>query len=242
MNDPTVNLSDLGAVPEIRAKPVPGWVKTAIFIVEIAFVAGLLVWWLTTSSLRESKSLWVLFLYCFPAEFIIATVPHEPVLFYFAKFYSPLTVALISVTGTVLTEVLNYTVFKYVADLKVVRKMLESTAVQKTVKLFKKAPFVALWVAGFTPIPFYPFRFLVVIAHYPIVKYILAVITSRGPRMYLLALAARAIQFPDYALVILMAVLIAAANLPILRKLLKRKKAIDEPDRSSNTDGPGTPF
>jgi len=225
MNDPTVNLNDLGAVPEVRAKPVPRWTKTLIFVAEIAFVACLLVWWLTSSSLRESKSLWVLFLYCFPAEFFIATVPHEPVLLYFGKFYSPLTVALISVAGTALTEVLNYTVFKYAADLKVFRKMLESKIVQKTVNLFKKAPFAALWVAGFSPIPFYPFRFLVVIARYPIVKYILAVITSRAPRMYLLALAARVIQFPDYALVILMAVLIAAANLPILRKVLKRKKA-----------------
>jgi membrane protein YqaA with SNARE-associated domain len=225
MNDPTANLDDLGAVAEVRAKPVPGWTKTFVFVVEIAFVAGLLVWWLTSSSLRESKSLWVLFLYCFPAEFIIATVPHEPVLLYFGKFYSPLTVALISVAGTAITEVLNYTVFKYVADLKVFRKMLESRAVQKTVNLFKKAPFAALWVAGFTPIPFYPFRFLAVIARYPIVKYILAVITSRAPRMYLLALAARVIQFPDYALIILMAVLIAAANLPILREVLKKKKA-----------------
>ena len=239
MNDPTANL---GAVPEIKAKPMPGWAKALIFAFEIAFVAGLLVWWLTSRSLRESKSLWVLFLYCFPAEFIIATVPHEPVLLYFGKFYSPLTVALISVAGTAITEVLNYTVFKYMADLKMFRKMLESRAVQKTVNLFKKAPFAALWVAGFTPVPFYPFRFLVVISRYPIVKYILAVVTSRAPRMYILALAARAIQFPDYALVLLMAVLIAAANLPILRKVLKREKAIGEPDRSSNTGGPGTPF
>lgn len=242
MDNPTVNLNHLGAIPEVKAKPVPPWVKTMIFVVEIAFVAGLLVWWLTTSSLRESKNLWILFLYCFPAEFLIATVPHEPVLLYFGKFYSPLTVALISVIGTTLTEVMNYTVFKYVADLKVFRKMLESKAVQKTVNIFKKAPFIALWVAGFTPIPFYPFRFLVVIARYPIWKYLLAVMTSRGPRMYLLALAARVIQFPDYALAVLMAVLIAAANLPILQKVFKRKKTKGQPDRLLKADGPGAPF
>ncbi len=175
---------------------MPPWVKTCVFAFEVVFVVGLLVWWLTSAPLRESKSLWVLFLYCFPAEFIIATVPHEPVLLYFAKFYSPLTVALVSVAGTLLTEVLNYTVFKYMADLKVFRKMLASRTVQKTVHLFNKAPFTALWVAGFTPIPFYPFRFLVVIARYPFAKYLLAVLTSRAPRMYLIALAARAIRIP----------------------------------------------
>ena len=81
--------------------------------------------------------------------------------------------------GTVLTEALNYTFFKYVADLKVLKKMLESRSVQKAVRLFNRAPFLALWVAGFTPIPFYPFRFLVVLARYPVVKYLLAVILSR---------------------------------------------------------------
>ncbi len=204
---------------------MPPWVRTLVFAFEIAFVAGLLVWWLASDSLRDSKSLWVLFLYCFPAEFIIATVPHEPVLLYFAKFYSPLTVALVSVAGTVLTEVLNYTVFKYVADLKLFQKMLASRAVQKTVHLFKKAPFIALWVAGFTPVPFYPFRFLVVVARYPLWKYIAAVIASRAPRMYIIALAARAIRLPDSAILIITGVLIVAANVPILRKLLKRHRS-----------------
>jgi membrane protein YqaA with SNARE-associated domain len=214
----------LETLPEIKARPMPRWVRTLIFVFEIAFVAGLLVLWLASDSVRDSKSLWVLFLYCFPAEFIIATVPHEPVLLYFAKFYSPLTVAAVSVAGTVLTEVLNYTVFKYVADLKLFRKMLTSRTVQKTVHLFKKAPFAALWVAGFTPVPFYPFRFLVVIARYPLWKYIAAVITSRAPRMYIIALAARAIRFPDYVILIITGVLIVAANVPIVRKLFKGRR------------------
>ena len=221
MNDTPNPVPESGALPEIKTRPMPPWVRTLIFAFEVLFVAGLLVWWLTSKSLRDSKSLWVLFLYCFPAEFFIATVPHEPVLLYFAKFYSPLTVALVSVAGTVLTEVLNYTVFRYVADLKAFRKMLASRAVQKTVHLFNRAPFAALWVAGFTPIPFYPFRFLVVIARYPLGKYILAVLTSRAPRMYLIALAARAIRFPDSVILIITGVLIVAANVPILRKLFK---------------------
>ncbi len=220
----------LEGIPGIKTRPMPPWVRTCVFAFEVAFVIGLLVWWLTSASLRESKSLWVLFLYCFPAEFIIATVPHEPVLLYFAKFYSPLTVALVSVAGTLLTETLNYTVFKYTADLKVFRKMLASRTVQKAVHLFNKAPFTALWVAGFTPIPFYPFRFLVVIARYPLGKYLLAVLTSRAPRMYLIALAARAIRFPDSLILIITGVLIVAANVPIVKKLFKRRRPVDGGD------------
>ena len=229
MSEASAPVPGLESLPEVKARPMPRWVKTLIFVFEIVFVAGLLVLWLASDSVRDSKSLWVLFLYCFPAEFIIATVPHEPVLLYFAKFYSPLTVAAVSVAGTVLTEVLNYTVFKYVADLKLFRKMLASRTVQKTVHLFKKAPFAALWVAGFTPVPFYPFRFLVVIARYPLWKYIAAVITSRAPRMYIIALAARAIRFPDYLILIITGVLIVAANVPIVGKLFKGRRQTAAP-------------
>lgn len=232
MTEASTPVPGLETIPEVKTRPMPQWVKTLIFVIEIVFIVGLLIWWLASDSVRESHSLWVLFLYCFPAEFIIATVPHEPVLLYFAKFYSPLTVALVSAAGTVLTEVLNYTAFKYVADLKVFRKMLASRTIQKTVRLFNKAPFAALWVAGFTPIPFYPFRFLVIIARYPLWKYLAAVATSRAPRMYIIALAARAIRFPDYMILLITAVLIVAANVPIIRKLFKRRRPADGPNPS----------
>jgi len=234
MTDDPNAVPGLDNIPEIKARPMPQWVRTCVFAFEVVFVIGLLAWWLTSASLRDSKSLWVLFLYCFPAEFMIATVPHEPMLLFFAKFYSPMTVALVSVAGTLLTEVLNYTVFKYVADLNVFRKMLASRAVQKTAHLFNKAPFAALWVAGFTPIPFYPFRFLVVIARYPLGLYILAVLTSRAPRMYLIALAARAIRLPDSLILIITGGLIVAANVPIVKKLFKRpRRPVDGGDGAS---------
>jgi membrane protein YqaA with SNARE-associated domain len=214
-------------LPEIEgavARPLPAWVKKAVFVLEIGFILVLLAWWLSSESIRQNKSLWVLFFYAFPAEFLIATVPHEPILLYFGKFYSPLTVALISVAATVLTEILNYTCFRYVMDLRIFQKMLQSKAVRKTVSLFNKAPFAALWVAGATPIPFYPFRFLVVIAKYPLLKYLLAVFTSRAPRMYLIALAGKAINIPDSLLVAIFIVLIVAANVPILQKVWQKKR------------------
>lgn len=231
MPDPTENLEAAGFpdVKEVAPRPLPSWVKALVFALEIAFILTLLVWWLSSESIRQNKSLWVLFFYAFPAEFLIATVPHEPILLYFGKFYSPLTVALISVGATLLTEILNYTCFKYVMDLRIFQKMLQSKAVRKTVTLFNKAPFAALWVAGFTPIPFYPFRFLVVLAKYPLIKYLLAVLTSRAPRMYIIALAARAINIPDYLLVVIFVVLIVAANIPILRKVWQKKRRRSEP-------------
>ena len=215
---------ELECPPAASLRPGSARTRTAIIIVEVLFILGLLVWWLVSRALRESRSLWVLFLYCFPAEFLIATVPHEPVLLYFAKFYSPVTVAWISVAGTVLTEIMNCTVFKYVTDLKLFQKVLASRGVQRAVNLFNRAPFATLWIAGVLPIPFYPFRFLVICARYPVTKYILAVITSRAPRMYLIALLGKAVRLPDSLILIITAVLIVAANVPILGRLFKKKK------------------
>ncbi|MEJ2628052.1 MAG: ribonucleoside triphosphate reductase, partial [bacterium] len=81
--------------------------KYYLFIFQALFVATLIVIWISSESIRQNKSLWILFLYSFPSEFLIALVPHEPVLIYFGEFYHPLIVALIAVSSTVLTEILN---------------------------------------------------------------------------------------------------------------------------------------
>jgi membrane protein YqaA with SNARE-associated domain len=202
----------------------PPWIKSFLFALQISFVLALLIVWIASKSLQESKSLWVLFFYSFPSEFLIATVPHEPVLLYFGKFYHPITVALVAIPSTLLTEMLNYSTFKYVTDLRIFTTLREKKTVQKTVRFFKKAPFLTLWVAGITPIPFYPLRFLVVLARYPLLKYILAVFLSRFPRFIILAYFGYKIQIPDYMLIALFVILIAAANISILRSLRTRKK------------------
>ncbi len=208
----------------LRSKQINPRLRTFLFVLEVVLVLGLLVWWLSSRSVQQSKSLWVLFLYSFPAEFIISTVPHEPVILYFSKFYPPLLTALVSVAGLVLTEIINYTVFQYVADLRLFRRMLESRVVQKSVNLFNKAPFLTLWVCGFTPIPFYPLRFLVVLARYPLWKYILAVFTSRLPRIYLIALLGDLLSFPDYVIFGIFGLLLAVALAPLFFQLFKKRQ------------------
>ena len=211
--------------PELKPETrYPPWIKTLLFALQISFVLALLIIWATSESLQESKSLWVLFFYSFPSEFMIATVPHEPVLLYFGKFYHPVTVALVAIPTTLLTEMLNYSTFKYITDLKIFTKLREKKAVQKTVRFFNKAPFLTLWIAGITPIPFYPLRFLVVLARYPLTRYISAVFLSRFPRFIILAYVGYKIQIPDYLLVALFVILIATANISILRNLRARKK------------------
>lgn len=201
----------------------PTRLKTAIFILEIALIVGLLVLWFSIDSFRTSKNLWVLFFYSFPAEFLIAIVPHEPMLLYFGKFYSPFTVGLVAVSSTILTEALNYSTFKYVADLKAFEKVQRSKFTGRLIALFNKAPFIAIWIAGFTPVPFYPFRFMVVMARYPIWKYLLAAFLSRTPRFFILAYVGYSIKMSDTLLIVLFAAMLLIIYLPLVNKLRKKK-------------------
>jgi membrane protein YqaA with SNARE-associated domain len=200
--------------------------RRVIFILEISLVALLLFSWLASDSIQNSKSLWILFFYSFPAGFIIGTVPHEPVFLYFSKFYSPIVVTLVSVSGTALIEAINYSVFKFVTDLRSFQKIKYSGFLEKLIEKFNKAPFLVLLVAGFTPIPFYPFRFLVVLAHYPAYKYVLAVFISRASRYYLLALFGHLFKIPDSILVIIFIMLVFVAIAPVLKKLFIKKKQV----------------
>jgi uncharacterized membrane protein YdjX (TVP38/TMEM64 family) len=218
------NNSQLNKTITNKSRTSPSWIKTLLFVLQICLVLILLMIWLLSEGIRESKNLWVLFLCSFPTEFMIAVVPHEPILLYFAKFYTPFTVALVAGSSTLMTEALNYSVFKYITDLKIFKNFQRKKSVSKIVDLFNRAPFLALWIAAFTPIPFYPFRFLVVLARYPLAKYILALSLSRIPRFFILALVGRAIQIPDFLLIALFVVLIASMNLPLLRKYIQNRR------------------
>ncbi len=201
--------------------------RLLIFLVEVTFIGGLLIAWFCSEDVQQSKHLLVLFLYNFPSQFLIAIVPHEPVFLYFSKFYPPVIVTLVALLGTLLTELINYSTFKFIVDLKSFEKIKTSGWLGKIIAIFHRAPFAALWVAGFTPVPFYPFRFLVVLANYPVYKYMLAVFTSRAPRFYLLALLGKAFKIPDYWLIIMFVILILIANVPIIKKVydnVKQKK------------------
>jgi len=192
--------------------------RLLIFILQTSLVVVLLLCWFGISGLQESKNLWVLFWYSFPSQFLIAVVPHEPVFFYFSKFYAPWLVTIVAIWGTLMTEFLNYSVFRFVADYK---NISCNQFVARIVRLFERAPFLALLIAGFTPIPFYPLRFLVVLAEYPRFKYLLAVFLSRTPRFYLFALVGKSLNMPNWLLLAIFVVLIFVANFPLMKNFIQ---------------------
>jgi membrane protein YqaA with SNARE-associated domain len=195
--------------------------RTALLGIESVFVLVLLVVWLATPSVRHSKSLWVLFFFCFPSQFVLAALPHEPVILFFGKFHSAWAVALAATAGTLITEVINYSIFETLCDLKSFQRIRQGRLIARFVSLFRKAPFLTLWIAGLTPVPFYPFRFLVALSKYPMPLYVLAILLSRFPRFFLLAALGRAFDVPNGLIIGLFLVMLLAALVPFVRDRLR---------------------
>ena len=87
-------------------------------------------------------------------------------------------------------------------------------------------PLGLLVIAGLTPVPFYPFRFLVVFSGYPVVKYALAILTSRTPRFFLLAALGHALHIPIPIIIGICMLFILVAYASFFRYHLKEKKGI----------------
>jgi membrane protein YqaA with SNARE-associated domain len=208
----------------IRSKTISPQVRTLIFIAEIIFVTALFIIWFSSSSLRKNPHLWVLFLYSIPGNFLIDVIPYDPLVIYFGSLHDPLFVALVGVAGILACETINYTCFEYIVDLKFFDRILNNAFVIKLIDLFNKAPFWVMLIVAFTPVPIYPFRFLVVMARFPLFKYILALLIGRLPRLYLIALVGQIFNLPWYAYLILFIATTILMYFPLVKFLPKKRK------------------
>ena len=194
--------------------------KTRILIVvaEIAMISALFSVWLLSEEVRASKHLLVLFFYSIPAGFFIGLLPHEPVLLYFGQSHPALIVAGVFLVGWLVAERANYSILGFFGDLGLFEKLRRKPLVGRLIHLFGRAPFLSLVVAAFIPIPFFPFRFLVVMEGYSVWKYLLAVAVARGPRYLILAALGNLFHIPGWVLVVLFLVLILLVYLPLIRR------------------------
>jgi membrane protein YqaA with SNARE-associated domain len=198
--------------------------RTVVFALENALVVVLAAWWLLWGRHGQANGLLILFFYCFPSEFLIAPLPHEPILLYFGKVYPAFTVAAVSVAGTVLVEALNYHAFGFVADARPLRRVVHSRWIARAVALFQRWPFLTLCFFSLAPVPFYPFRFLVVLARYPLPRYLVAIFVSRAPRFYLLALLGSAVRLPDRLFAAVCVVFLAFSVGSLLPMSIRRRQ------------------
>ena len=198
--------------------------RTSIFIGELVFVAALFVIYFSSQSLQNSRHLWVLFLYSIPGNFLIDVIPYDPAVIFFARFHAPLIIAFVGVAGILASEIINYTCFEYIVDQKFFDKILKHKFIVKLTRLFNKAPFWTMLIVAFTPVPIYPFRFLVVMARFPLLKYLFALFIGRLPRLYLIALFGHHVDLPGYVYLIIFIALSLLMYIPLVKLIPKKQQ------------------
>lgn len=217
-------MNDIKKNPEQKTKLLSPRLRTLIFVAEILFVAVLFVVYFSSQSLRSSRHLWVFFLYSIPGNFLIDVIPYDPAVIFFARYHAPLLIALVGVAGTLVSEAINYTVFEYIVDRKFFEKVLQHKFIVKLINLFNKAPFWTMLIVAFTPIPIYPFRFLVVMARFPLTHYLLTLLIGRLPRLYLMGLFGHTVNLPGWAYLIIFISAAILMYIPLVKFIPKKKK------------------
>lgn len=157
----------------------------------------------------SSNSYLYLMFYAIPANSAVSVFPHEPVVIYFGSNGNVWYTALAASIGTLIAGFLDHSVFVPVMNLQSLAGYKDKTWYQKIARLFMKYPFLVIVVTGFTPIPFFPFKFLAFSVHYPMWKYLGALLTGRFPRYVMLAWVGSLFDIPTWALFAFFGVVIA---------------------------------
>ncbi len=171
----------------------------------------------------QYSKLFNLFLYSIPSQFIVAIIPHEPIIFYFSKYFSPLSVTLVTLLGTLFAEYLNYMLVKLFFKIPKVDDLRKHRTFKNATYYFLRMPFVSLVIAAITPVPFYPFRIIAPASEYPLKKYLLALIVGRTPRFYILAYFGYSVPLPNEIIIVLFILLFAVSVLYLFKRKGFRK-------------------
>lgn len=178
----------------------------------IAGAAMLLLGIVTTILLLQdfrSRSYLYLAFYSIPSNAAVSVFPHEPVLLYFGKFADVWIGAAAATVGTLVAGVMDHTVFVPLLQLRSIRGYRDNRLYRKAIDLYRRWPFLMLVVAGLTPLPFFPFKFLSFSDAYPMGRYLAAIAVSRFPRYLVLLWAGAVFDIPTWALAVLFLAVLA---------------------------------
>jgi membrane protein YqaA with SNARE-associated domain len=163
---------------------------------------------ITISLLFFSPKIAGFFLYILIACTFIPLPTPQVVILYGGEF-SPLFVAVVGGVATCISGLINYGITAYLLSKNIAKPIKDSRLFRFSTRMFERAPFVSLVIAGFSPIPFDPFMFLSAAVCYSYTKYLLAIFVGRTPRYFLLAYLGERFYIPTPILIATIVVWIA---------------------------------
>jgi membrane protein YqaA with SNARE-associated domain len=149
-------------------------------------------------------------------------LPTPQVAMDYGQRYNPYMIAVLGGIGSCIAALIDYTLVNFVFRYEKISRVKDTKTYLYIERIFKKAAFISLLVAAFTPIPFEPVKLLACATQYNIAKFLLAVFIGRTPRYFLLGLLQRGIDIPRLYLYGSIIILIIIA---ILKSFLNKLKA-----------------
>jgi membrane protein YqaA with SNARE-associated domain len=175
--------------------------------------------------LRDEYALPALFLYTISANSFIP-FPHEPAVLYYGALYPPLTVAAVCGVATCFSALIDYSVLGTAFTHRRAIHVKETSRLYKLgERYFNQTPFWTMVFAGFTPVPFYPFRVMGIASGYARWKYVLSTFAGRTPRYYILARLGNDFTIPGEYLILLFVLMILPPIIRLLHERLARNDA-----------------
>lgn len=158
---------------------------------------------------------------------------YEPILMMTGRAYPALLVALVGIAGTLYIEYLNYFLYRAALFHPKLDRARASPLVRKTVALFEKRPFFAVWLCSWSPLPYWAVRFLAPLSGYPVRPYLVATFLGRMPRLWFFAALGSVVPVRTQWLVMLTATMIVLGVAVAVHR--QRAGTARNPDSSGRT-------
>jgi len=111
----------------------------------------------------------------------------EPMLMVAGRLYPPLLVTVLAVAGNLYMDYVNYHVYGAIMRHPRLEQARNSWIVRKTLVLFQRSPFFAVWLCAWSPIPYWIVSVLAPLSRYSMRKYLFATFLGRAPRVWFFA-------------------------------------------------------
>lgn len=158
---------------------------------------------------------------------------YEPIVMLMARLHGVLLVTSVSVATMLAVEWIALHLYGEVLSLGALRRFRRHRWTRATRRLFGRAPFLAIWLVSWSPIPFWTVRVLGSLARYPMHRYLAAVFLGRFPKILLFAWLGIAWQVSGWLLGAAVAASLAVGLMAWLRRRGRPGSADGRKRRSS---------
>lgn len=118
---------------------------------------------------------------------VVVPAMFEPLLMVTGRVYPPLLVAVVAVIGNLYMDNINYHLFGAAIRHPRLEKVRASRLARRVLALFQRAPFFAVWLCSWSPIPYWIVSTLAPLSRYSKRQYLFATFLGRFPRVWFFA-------------------------------------------------------